>query len=105
MEEKYMQMIIENNQSVKSAHHRLDKLEDDIGEIKELTIAVKEIAMEMKAMREDQNKINERLKIIEEKPIKDYEDTKKQVKGKVISFITGIVLTAIAFLFGLQKFM
>ena len=105
MEEKYMQMIIENNQSVKSAHHRLDKLEDDIGEIKELTIAVKEIAMEMKAMREDQNKMNERLKIIEEKPIKDYEDTKKQVKGKVISFITGIILTAIAFLFGLQKFM
>lgn len=105
MEEKYMQMIIENNQSVKSAHHRLDKLEDDIGEIKELTIAVKEIAMEMKAMREDQNKMNERLKIIEEKPIKDYEDTKKQVKKQVVSFITGIVLTAIAFLFGLQKFM
>ena len=59
----------------------------------------------MKAMREDQNKMNERLKIIEEKPIKDYEDTKKQVKKQVVSFITGIVLTAIAFLFGLQKFM
>ena len=105
MEEKYMQMIIENNQSVKSAHHRLDKLEDDIGEIKELTIAVKEIAMEMKAMREDQNKMNERLKIIEEKPMQDYEDTKKQVKSKVISFITGIILTAIAFGLGLSKFM
>ena len=59
----------------------------------------------MKAMREDQNKMNERLKIIEEKPIKEYEDTKKQVKKQVVSFITGIVLTAIAFLFGLQKFM
>ena len=58
MDEKYMQMIIENNQSVKSAHHRLDKLEDDIGEIKELTIAVKEIAMETKATREDVNDMN-----------------------------------------------
>jgi heme/copper-type cytochrome/quinol oxidase subunit 4 len=56
-------------------------------------------------MREDQNKMNERLKIIEEKPIKDYEETKKQVKGKVISFITGIILTAIAFGLGLSKFM
>ena len=59
----------------------------------------------MKAMREDQNKMNERLKIIEEKPIKDYEDTKKQVKKQVISFVTGIILTAIAFALGLSKFM
>ena len=49
--------------------------------------------------------MNERLKIIEEKPIKDYEDTKKQVKKQVISFVTGIILTAIAFALGLSKFM
>ena len=105
MDEKYIQMIIESNQSVKSAHHRLDKLENDIGEIKELTIAVKEIAMETKANREDVNKMNERLENIEKKPIKDYEETKKQVKKQVVSFITGIVLTAIAFALGLSKFM
>ena len=105
MDEKYIQMIIETQQSSKSAHHRLDKLEEDVGEIKELTIAVKEIAMETKANREDLNKMNERLKIIEEKPIKDYEETKKQVKKQVISFVTGIILTAIAFALGLNKFM
>ena len=44
MDEKYIQMIVENSQSCKSAHHRIDKIESDIGEIKELTIAVKEIA-------------------------------------------------------------
>ena len=105
MDEKYIQMIVENRASCKSAHHRIDKMESDIGEIKELTIAVKEIAMETKATREDVNDMNGRLKTVEEKPIKDYEDTKKQVKGKVISFITGIVLTAIAFALGLSKFM
>lgn len=105
MDEKYIQMIVENSASCKSAHHRIDKMEADIGEIKELTIAVKEIAMETKATREDVNDMNGRLKTVEEKPIKDYEDTKKQVKGKVISFITGIVLTAIAFALGLSKFM
>ena len=56
-------------------------------------------------MREDQNKMNERLKIIEEKPMQDYEETKKQVKKQVISFVTGIILSAIAFFFGLSKFM
>ena len=88
----------------KSNTKRIDAVENKVENIYDLTLSVREIATEMKAMREDQNKMNERLKIIEEKPIKEYEDTKKQVKKQVVSFITGIVLTAIAFLFGLQKF-
>ena len=89
----------------KSNTKRIDAVENKVENIYDLTLSVREIATEMKAMREDQNKMNERLKIIEEKPMQDYEDTKKQVKKQVVSFITGIVLTAIAFLFGLQKFM
>ena len=34
-----------------------------------------------------------------------YEETKKQVKKQVISFVTGIILSAIAFFFGLSIFM
>lgn len=89
----------------KSNTKRIDEIEKEVKENRELTIAVKEIATEMKHLREEQNKMNERLKIIEEKPIKDYEDTKKQVKKQVISFVTGIILTAIAFALGLSKFM
>lgn len=74
MEERYIQMIVEASESSKSAHHRLDKMENDIGEIKELTIAVKEIAMETKANREDVNKMNERLETIEQKPAKNWEN-------------------------------
>lgn len=88
MDEKYIQLIIENNQSCKSAHHRIDKLEGDIGEIKELTIAVKEIAMETKATREDVNDINGRLKSVEEKPGKNWNDLVKTVIGCIA---TGIV--------------
>lgn len=88
----------------KSNTKRINEIEAEVKENRELTIAVKEIATEIKHIREEQNKMNERLKVIEEKPIKDYEETKKQVKGKVVSFITGIVLTAIAFALGLSKF-
>lgn len=104
MDEKYMQMIIENNQSVKSAHHRIDTMEKDIGEIKELTIAVKEIAMETKATREDVNDMNSRLKTVEEKPLKDYEETKKQVRNMILAFFGGIILTFIAIKLGLKDF-
>lgn len=92
MEEKYMQMIIENNQSVKSAHHRLDKLEDDIGEIKELTIAVKEIAMETKATREDVNDMNSRLKTVESKPAKNWENLIKTIGTCIATAIAGYFL-------------
>lgn len=103
-ETKIVERLVENEQRSKSNSKRLDSIENKVENIYDLTLSVREIATEMKAMREDQNKMNERLKIIEEKPIKDYEDTKKQVKGKVISFVTGIVLTAIAFALGLSKF-
>lgn len=103
-ETEVVERLVENEQRSKSNSKRLDSIENKVENIYDLTLSVREIATEMKAMREDQNKMNERLKIIEEKPIKDYEDTKKQVKGKVISFVTGIVLTAIAFALGLSKF-
>lgn len=89
----------------KSNTKRIDVVENKVENIYNLTLSVREIATEMKAMREDQNKMNERLKIIEEKPLKEYEDTKSQVKKQVISFFIGIGLAALAFMLGLSKFM
>ncbi len=79
MEDKYIQMIIENSQSCKSAHHRIDSLESIVQSIQNLTIAVKEIAMETKKNREDVNKIDSRLEEIEKKPAKSWEDLKKTI--------------------------
>lgn len=92
MEDKYIQMIIENKDSCKSAHHRLDKLENDIGEIKELTIAVKEIAMETRANREDVNKIDERLEIIEQKPSKNWDKIVTTIISTSVGAIVGAIL-------------
>jgi len=92
MDEKYMQIIIEAIQSVKSAHHRIDKMENDIGEIKELTIAVKEIAMETKANREDVNKMNERLETIEQKPAKNWDKVTTTIIGTVVGAIAGAII-------------
>lgn len=100
-----IERLVETEQRSKSNSKRIDEVETEVKENRELTVAVKEIATEMKHMREEQNKMNERLKIIEEKPVKEYEETKSQVKKQVISFFVGIILTAIAFAFGLSKFM
>ena len=84
------------------------KVENAINEIhvnKELAFSVKEIATELKYMREEQNKMNDRLKKIEEKPLKDYEEAKNQIKKMVIAFFGGILLTALGLSLGLNKFM
>lgn len=92
MEEKYIQMIIENNQSCKSAHHRLDTLEGDIREIRELTIAVKEIAMETKANREDVNNMSKRLESLEKKPANNWDKIVTTAIGTVVGAIVGAVI-------------
>ena len=92
MDEKYVQMIIENTQSCKSAHHRIDKLESDIGEIKELTIAVKEIAMETKATREDVNDMNSRLKTVEQKPANNWDKIVTTAIGTIVGAIVGAII-------------
>ena len=100
-----IERLVETEQRSKSNSKRIDEVEAEVKENRELTVAVKEIATEMKHMREEQNKMNERLKIIEEKPVKEYEETKSQVKKQAISFFIGIILTVIAFALGLSKFM
>lgn len=90
MDEKYIQMIIENAQSCKSAHHRLDSLEKKMDNIQELTVAVKEIAIETKANREDVNKMDDRIKSIEEKPGKRWEDLMKIIVTRNSNCCSGI---------------
>lgn len=95
MDEKHVQMIIEAIQSAKSAHHRIDKMENDIGEIKELTIAVKEIAMETKATREDVNDMNSRLKEVEGRPAKNWDSLIKTIITRNCNCSSGLFFSQI----------
>lgn len=54
----------------------LSEVQEGIKSNTELTIAVKEIATEMKYLREEQTDMNKRLRIIEEKPSKSWENIK-----------------------------
>ena len=104
-------MATEALQQAKSAHHRIDRIEKLLYEIRtdvkstnSIAISVEKIATEMKEMRVDVNKVDERLTTIEQKPIKEYEENKNAVKKQVLSFVIGIILTFFAFKLGLNKF-
>lgn len=70
----------------------LQEVQGAVKENRELTIAVKEIATEMKYIREEQSNINERLKVIEEKPIKNWDKIKSTALGTIVGAIAGSII-------------
>lgn len=98
MEDKYIEKIIETESRSKSNTKRLDGLAEKVEDIHNLTLSVREIATEMKAMREDMNKIDKRVMAIEDKPSKKMD----QIWGYVVGGLIGAVITFIAVQLGLK---
>lgn len=78
--------------NVKDLHKVFDKIGD-------IVVSIEKLAVEMKYMREEQNKTEQRLKALEEKPIKRYDS----IVNYIITSIISLVLGAIAVTIGLKK--
>lgn len=76
----------------KSNTHRIDNLENKVEDIHELASSVKLMASEMKAMREDVNSMDNRLKVVEEKPAKNWNNLIKTILTCVATAIAGFLL-------------
>ena len=85
MEKEYIERLVEIEQRSKSNTKRLDNVEGKVEDIHSLTIAIKEIATEVKIMREDLNKIDKRLITLEDKPSKRMD----LIWGYIVSALVG----------------
>lgn len=74
--------------SIKSAHHRIDALQEMSKSIQDLASSTAQIATETKALREDYAKADKRIETLESKPIKRYETF---VTALLTGLATGIV--------------
>lgn len=96
MEDKELiERLVQVEQRSKSNTKRIDEHDEKLEDIHDLTYAVKELANETKLMREDVNNLNNRVANIESEPAKEYKDIKKNVRNQIISFVVGVILTAI----------
>ena len=73
---------------------RLDKIEETIFQIGELTTSVKVLANNMENMAKEQEKQGERLQAIEDKPAKNWDKFVWAVAGALIAGIIGYVLAS-----------
>ena len=88
------------------SREEFNALKEDVKELHKVydvvnrqTIATEKLALEMKYMREDQNNMESRIKVLEEKPVKRYDTVVTQVLSNIIALIIG----ALAVLIGLKK--
>lgn len=109
MDDKYIQMIIEAVQSVKSAHRRVDQLNEVIKEIRadvkntnQIAISVEKLATEMKAMREDEQKMDSRLKQLEDKPAKNWDNLIKIIITRNRNIYFGLFFSQIWIIGGMR---
>lgn len=79
----------------KRQNKRLDKLEESIFQIGELTTSVKVLASNMENMAKEQEKQGERLQSIEDKPAKNWDKLVWAVAGALIAGIIGYALATI----------
>lgn len=98
MEEKYIVKIQANEDRSINNSKRLDAFEHKLDNIYDLTISVKEIATEMKAMRTDVNKIDKRVLEIENQPIKRM----NSIWGYIVGGLIGAIITFVAIKLGLK---
>jgi hypothetical protein len=81
---------------------RLKALEGSVKDFGEVVIAIKELAIETKYMREDMNDTMRRLKDLESKDTGKWDKFKWAVLVAIISATVGILVGAIAVSIGLK---
>ena len=78
--------------STKSAHKRIDKIEQDNEKLRELIVSVKLLAQTVAQLQKDVEKVNKKLDVINEKPSKWID----LVKSTLISAFFGAIGAAVA---------
>ena len=98
MEKEYIERIVEIDQRSKSNTKRIDGIENKVEDIHSLTLSINQIATEVKAMREELNKVDKRLVFLEEKPSKRMD----LIWGYIVSAIIGGLIGYILLKLGLK---
>lgn len=76
-------------------NRRLQLLEETVRQINDLTVSVREMAVSMKSMLEEQRAQGERLETLEKEPAEDHRQIKMAIITAAISAVVGAVMGAV----------
>ncbi len=84
-EQEIYERMTSVEQSVKSAHHRIDAIADNNKKIAELLV-------ELKYMRRDLNELMERVCAVEAKPVRRYDLIVTTVITTIVAFVVSLLV-------------
>ena len=87
--------LANHDNRIKVSEHRINDLEQSQKQIYDLTISVKELAISVKSMVEEQKEQGERIKKLEEQPAERWNFLTKTILTGVVSAIVGAVMSAL----------
>jgi len=85
----------EHNKEIGSAKHRLNDVEREQKTIRELVVAVKELALNMQHMIEEQKEQGQRLEVLEKEPSVRLAQIKTAIITALITALVGGIVGAV----------
>lgn len=82
-----------HDHEIGSLKHRMKEQEEQTKVIQDLVLSVKELALNMKNMMEEQKKAGERLTKLEQEPVEQWNSAKRAAFNTVIGAIAGAAAT------------
>ena len=95
MDEHTLERLATCEVNDKNIFHQLDEIKKEMTDTRQLTIAVKELAVSVKATAEKVDDISDRLSTVEHAPAEDFKHYKRVIIGCIITGTIGIILGAV----------
>lgn len=92
--------LAEHGKEIGSLKHRADDLEEQNKTIQELAISVKELAINMRSMMQEQKDQGSRLDTLEREPAERWNSAKRTAFTTVVSVVAGALATGLLIMVG-----
>lgn len=87
--------LAEQGKEIGSLKHRMDDQEEQTKTLNDLAVSVRELAVNMRNMIDEQRRAGKRLDKLEQEPANNWRSLKKTVLTALVSAISGAAITAL----------
>jgi hypothetical protein len=85
-------VVIQHTEQIKTLFSRVDQQERMMESINDLTLSVKELALQQGQMQKDVAGLQGDVEVIKQKPAKKWEDVSSKVLWAILAAVIGLVL-------------
>jgi len=90
-------VVVQHTEQIKTLFSRVDQQQKMMESINDLTLSVKELALQQGQMQKDVAGLQDDVEVIKQKPAKKWEDVTSKVLWALLAAVIGLVLGKFGF--------